>query len=439
LRGVFVLDFRKNEPKMPPSELRTHACCASIILVLVMALDAGMTVRNNSVSVMPHNTDKADLYGGIILGIATLAALVVANSSLGPQYRALLEATGEIRIGSVGLSKDVEHWINDGLMAIFFLLVGLEIKREALEGALAGMQKAALPVVAALGGFAVPAAIYAAVNWGGGEALHGWAIPAATDIAFALGLCAFLGRAVPASLKTFLLALAIIDDLMAIVVIAIFYTDELSAPALLLGGIGIAGLVALNLFNVRKPSLYVVVGVFTWVCVLKSGVHATLAGVAVGFAIPLARGTEGESLLEQIEHALKPWVSYAIVPIFAFANAGVPLVGMSLSTLTTPIPLGIISGLFVGKQVGVFGGAIAAIKLRLAKLPEGASIAQLYGIAVLTGVGFTMSLFIGTLAFEDENLMAQVRIGVLVASIVSGLVACLVLIFAARTRRPAYQ
>jgi Na+:H+ antiporter, NhaA family len=397
-----------------------------------------MTMQEKSVSAMPHNTDKADLYGGITLGIATLAALIVANSSLGPQYSALLEATGEIRIGSIGLSKSLEHWINDGLMAIFFLLVGLEIKREALEGALAGLQKAALPVVAALGGFVVPASIYAAVNWGDGQALRGWAVPAATDIAFAIGICALLGRAVPPSLKTFLLALAIIDDLMAIVVIAIFYTDDLSAPALLLGGIGIAGLVALNLLNVRKPSLYAVVGVFTWVCVLKSGVHATLAGVAVGFAIPLAR-REGDSLLEQIEHALKPWVSYAIVPIFAFANAGVPLVGLSLSTLATPIPLGIISGLFVGKQLGVFGAAVIAIKLQLAKLPEGASIAQLYGIAILTGVGFTMSLFIGTLAFDDENLMAQVRIGVLVASIVSGLVAWLVLIIAARARRPAYQ
>jgi NhaA family Na+:H+ antiporter len=239
-----------------------------------------------------------------------------------------------------------------------------------------------------------------------------------------------LGRAVPASLKMFLLALAIIDDLMAIIVIAIFYTEDLSVLALSLGGIGVAGLVALNLLDVRKPSLYVVVGVFTWICVLKSGVHATLAGVAVGFAIPLARHEE-ESLLEQVEHALKPWVSYAIVPIFAFANAGVPLVGISLSTLTAPIPLGIIAGLFVGKQLGVFGAATAAIQLRIAKYPVGVTSAQLYGIAILTGVGFTMSLFIGTLAFENEDLMTQVRLGVLAASVVSGLVAWLVLIIAA--------
>jgi Na+:H+ antiporter, NhaA family len=380
---------------------------------------------------MTQNADKADLFGGIALGAATLAALLIANSPLGPQYQALIQATAEFRIGSIGLSKSLEHWINDGLMAIFFLLVGLEIKREVIEGSLAGLQKAALPVIAAIGGFVVPTLFYAALNWGDGQALRGWAVPAATDIAFAIGICALLGRAVPTSLKMFLLALAIIDDLMAIIVIAIFYTDDLSALALLLGAIGVAGLAALNLLDVRKPSIYAVVGVLTWVCVLKSGVHATLAGVAVGFAIPLAR-RDGESLLDRVEHALKPWVSYAIVPIFAFANAGVPLVGMSASTLTTPIPLGIILGLFVGKQLGVFGAAMAAIKLRIATPPADASGAQLYGIAILTGVGFTMSLFIGTLAFENEDLMAQVRIGVLVASVLSGLFAWLVLKLAAR-------
>ena len=380
---------------------------------------------------MAQKTDQADLYGGIVLGIATLAALLIANSPLGPQYSALIQESAEIRIGSIGLSKSLEHWINDGLMAIFFLLVGLEIKREVIEGSLAGVQKAALPVVAAIGGFVVPTLFYAALNWGDSQALRGWAVPAATDIAFAIGICALLGRAVPTSLKMFLLALAIIDDLMAIIVIAVFYTEDLSAVALLLGGIGVAGLVVLNLLNVRTVSLYIVVGVFTWVCVLKSGVHATLAGVAVGLAIPLARH-EGESLLDQVEHALKPWVSYAIVPIFAFVNAGVPLAGMSPATLAAPIPLGIIAGLFAGKQLGVFGAATAAIKLGIAKPLEGASSAQLYGIAILTGVGFTMSLFIGTLAFDDETLMAQIRIGVLAASILSGLVAWLVLTVAAR-------
>ncbi len=384
---------------------------------------------------MAEDTDGADLYGGVALGAAALAALLIANSPLAAQYSALLHATAEIRIGSVGLSNSLEHWVNDGLMAIFFLLVGLEIKREAIEGSLAGVQKATLPVIAAIGGFVVPTIFYCAVNWGASQALRGWAVPAATDIAFAIGICALLGRAVPPSLKMFLLALAIIDDLMAIIVIAIFYSDELSAIALLLGAVGVAALVALNLLDVRKPSPYVVIGVFTWVCVLKSGVHATLAGVAVGFAIPLARH-KGESLLEQVEHALKPWVSYAIVPAFAFANAGVPLVGVSLSTLAGPIPLGIVAGLFIGKQLGVFGAAMAAIRLGIAKLPEGVSIAQFYGVAILTGIGFTMSLFIGTLAFDDENLMSQVRLGALEASILSGLLAWLV-ITGAGARSPA--
>jgi Na+:H+ antiporter, NhaA family len=383
-----------------------------------------------------HGAGNTDLFGGIALGVAALAALVIANSPLGPGYSALLDVTAELRIGSIGLAKGLDHWINDGLMAIFFLLVGLEIKREAIEGSLAGGRKAALPVLAAVGGFLLPAAIYAALNWGNAQALRGWAVPAATDIAFALGICAVLGRAVPPSLKTFLLALAIIDDLMAIVVIAVFYTADLSPVSLLLGGLGVAGLAALNLFDVRRPSLYAVVGVFTWVCVLKSGVHATLAGVATGLAMPLSRHA-GESLLERVEHALKPWVSYAIVPIFAFANAGVPLAGTSLATLTAPIPLGIIAGLFVGKQLGVFATAMAAIKLGIAERPAGASTAQLYGLAILTGLGFTMSLFIGTLAFEDESLMAQVRLGVLVASAVSGVAAVLVLMAArGRAARP---
>jgi Na+:H+ antiporter, NhaA family len=381
---------------------------------------------------MAQTTDKADLLGGIILAIATLAALLAANSPLAPHYSALLQATGEVRFGSIGLAKSLEHWINDGLMAIFFLFVALEIKREFMEGSLADVRKAALPAVAAIGGFALPAMFYVAVNWGDAEALRGWAVPVATDIAFTVGICAALGRIVP--LKTFLLALAIIDDLMGIIVIALFYTDQLSGLALSLAGLGIAALIALNLLGVRKLSFYILAGFFTWVCVLKSGVHATLAGVAVGFAIPLDR-INGESLLEKTEHALKPWVSYAIVPIFAFANAGVPLVGISLSSLRARIPLGIIAGLVIGKQLGVFGAAMAAIKLRIAKFPEGASSAQLYGIAILTGVGFTMSLFIGTLAFEDESLMAQVRLGVLEASILSSLIACLVLIIAARSDR----
>ncbi|WP_249734154.1 Na+/H+ antiporter NhaA [Bradyrhizobium sp. sGM-13] len=370
----------------------------------------------------PHISDNTDLYGGIALGIAAAAALIVANSPLGPQYQALLHTTGEVRIGSIGLTKTLEHWINDGLMAVFFLLVGLEIKREAIEGALASPKKAALPVIAAFGGFVTPAAIFAAINWGDAEALRGWAIPAATDIAFALGVCAMLGRKVPAALKTFLLALAIIDDLMAIIVIAIFYAADLSVLALGLGALGIAALVVLNLLDVRRPAFYLIAGLFTWVCVLKSGVHATLAGVAVGFAMPLTRH-DGHSLLEDTEHALKPWVSFAIVPLFAFANAGVSFHGLTLEKLTGPIPLGIIAGLFIGKQIGVFGASLLAVRLGLAAMPDGATTTKFYATAILTGIGFTMSLFIGTLAFDDETVLAQVRLGVLLASVLSGIIA----------------
>lgn len=375
---------------------------------------------------MAGHDSKTDLYGGIVLGAATLAALVLANSPLASQYGELLQATGEVRFGSLALSKSLEHWINDGLMAVFFLVVGLEIKCELMEGELANPKSALLPAVAALGGFVVPAAIYAAVNWSHGPALSGWAIPCATDIAFVLGLCAILGRAVPPALKTFLLALAIIDDLLAIVVIAIFYTDNLSVAALALAAVGILGLVILNRSDVRSPAAYVLVGIFTWICVLKSGVHATLAGVAVGLAIPMSRHG-GESLLERTEHALKPWVAYAIVPAFALANANVPLQGLSLSSLTGSIPLGIILGLFFGKQLGVFLFSLVVIKLGAAEVPGRATSAQLYGAAALTGIGFTMSLFIGTLAFEDEASMVQVRLGVLIASVLSAVAAVTIL------------
>jgi NhaA family Na+:H+ antiporter len=392
-----------------------------------MASTAHLRVAHGKLS------DSSELYGGIALGIAAMAAIVMANLPLSPHYDALLHATGEIRIGSIGLSKSLEHWINDGLMAIFFLFVGLEIKREALEGALAGARKAALPAIAAIGGFVVPALIYAVLNRGNAEALRGWAVSSATDIAFAVGICALLGRAVPASLKTFLLALAIIDDLMAIVVIAVFYTSELSTLSLLLAGLGIVGLALLNYLDVRAPTPYVLIGVFTWVCVLKSGVHATLAGVAVGFSIPLTRH-DGESLLEHVEHALKPWVNYCIVPIFAFANAGVSLAGVSLASVTAPIPLGIAAGLFFGKQIGVFLFSTIALKLGIADRPEGATLTQLYGIALLTGLGFTMSLFIGTLAFADDATMAQVKLGVLIGSILSAAAASVLMVVAHRRR-----
>jgi Na+:H+ antiporter, NhaA family len=381
---------------------------------------------------MASHDNKTDLYGGFVLGVATLVALILANSPLASQYEALLQTTGEIRIGTLALSKTLEHWINDGLMAVFFLLMALEIKREVMEGELATRKGATLPAIAAFGGFVVPAGIYAAINWDHGRALSGWATPCATDIAFVLGLCAVLGRAIPPALKTFLLALAIIDDLLAIVVIALFYTDSLSAVALTVAALGVLGLVILNRYDVRSPAAYVVFGIFTWVCVLKSGVHATLAGVAVGFAIPMTRH-DGESLLEHTEHALKPWVVYAIVPAFALANANVPLQGLSLSSLTGSIPLGIIVGLFFGKQLGVFLFSLGAIMIGAAELPARTTLAQLYGAAILTGIGFTMSLFIGTLAFDDEGVMVQVRLGVLIASLLSGIMAGAILVLVDRS------
>lgn len=382
---------------------------------------------------MASHDSKIDLYGGIVLGAATIAALILANSPLASEYETLLQATGEIRIGSLALSKTLEHWINDGLMAVFFLLMGLEIKREVMEGELASLKGATLPAIAALGGFVVPAAIYAAINWSHDPALSGWAIPCATDIAFVLGFCALLGGAIPPALKTFLLALAIIDDLLAIIVIAIFYTDNLSGAALALAALGVIGLVILNRYDVRSPGAYVILGIFTWVCVLKSGVHATLAGVAVGLAIPMTRH-DGESLLEHTEHALKPWVTYAIVPAFALANANVPLQGLSLSTLTGSVPVGIIAGLFFGKQLGVFLFSFGAIMMGAAEMPARTTLAQFYGATILTGIGFTMSLFIGTLAFDEESVMVQVRLGVLIASLLSAVMAAVIIVLVDRSK-----
>jgi len=387
---------------------------------------------------MANHDSKTDLYGGVALGVAALAALILANSPLASQYEALLQATGEIRIGSLALSKTLEHWINDGLMAVFFLLMALEIKREVVEGELASRRGATLPAIAAFGGFVVPAVIYACINWSHGPALNGWAIPCATDIAFVLGLCALLGRAIPPALKTFLLALAIIDDLMAIIVIAVFYTDNLSLIALAFAASGVLGLVILNRCDVRSPAAYVILGLITWVSVLKSGVHATLAGVAVGFAIPMTRH-DGESLLEHTEHALKPWVTYAIVPAFALANANIPLQGLSMSSLTGSIPLGIIAGLFFGKQLGVFLFSLGAIMMGAAEMPGRTTLAQFYGATVLTGIGFTMSLFIGTLAFDDESIMVQVRLGVLIASLLSGVMAVVILVLVDRSKAAVHS
>lgn len=383
-----------------------------------------------------RNFVKTEAAGGVVLMIAAAAALIWANSAAAPYYSAILSAPVGVRLGAVGLEKDLILWINDGLMAIFFLLVGLEIKREALVGELSSRSRAALPAVAAVGGMAFPALIYVLFNWGAeGEAMRGWAIPAATDIAFAVGVLALLGDRAPASLRIFLLALAIIDDLGAIVIIALFYTASLNLTALALAAAALAVLIVFNRMGVRRIAPYMLVGAVLWLCVLKSGIHATLAGVAVAFTIPLTPSEDEHSPLEELEHALHPWVAFAIMPIFALANAGVSLAGLSFSSLLEPIPLGIALGLFLGKQLGVFGLSWAAIKAGWCVRPQGASWGQIYGVAIVTGIGFTMSLFIGNLAFETEEHATAVRLGVLGGSLLSAVVGYAVL--ALLGRRPA--
>ncbi len=365
--------------------------------------------------------------GGMCLFVAAVIAIALDNSPLSSLYDALLTTPFAISLGSFAIAKPLLLWINDGLMAVFFFLVGLEIKREALEGELSSRSQIMLPGVAALGGMAVPAAIYAFFNWNTPE-IAGWAIPAATDIAFALGILMLLGSRVPLALKVFLTAVAIIDDLGAIVIIALFYTDNLSLLALAVGLAGLAVCVVFNLRGVTSRAPYVLVGIVVWVAVLKSGVHATLAGVLLALTIPLrAKDVEGHSPLRHLEHTLHPWVAFMVLPVFAFANAGVSFAGMTFDSLLEPLPLGIALGLFVGKQVGVFGASWLLIKSGLARMPEGGTWGTLYGIALLCGIGFTMSLFIGGLAFDDATHAAAVRLGVLCGSTVSGICGYLLL------------
>lgn len=361
---------------------------------------------------------RHDAAVGIILLITAAAALILDNSPLAPIYDMLLTTPFSISLGDAGLDKPLLLWINDGLMAVFFFLVGLEIKREVLSGELSSPQKVALPAIAAVGGMVVPAAFYLMFAGGNPDTINGWAIPAATDIAFALGILALLGSRVPTALKVFLLALAIIDDLGAIIIIAMFYTENLSLYALGLSSIGIIALITLNRFNVMKAAPYILIGIFIWVCVLKSGVHATLAGVAVALTIPM-RGKNAP--LEHLEHALHPWVYFMIMPIFAFANAGVALHGLGLDALLQPVTLGIAAGLAVGKPVGILAFIGVATALKLCRLPDGITWPAIAGVACLAGIGFTMSLFIGTLAFSGPELAAQVRIGVIAGSTVSAL------------------
>jgi len=372
---------------------------------------------------------KLESASGIILVGAAILALIINNSPLSSLYDLFLDTPVEIRIGGLYLAKPLLLWINDGLMAIFFLLIGLEVKREILDGQLSSLSQIALPGIAAIGGMAIPALIYVIFNINNASALNGWAIPAATDIAFALGILALLGSRVPLSLKLFLLTLAIIDDLGAIVIIAIFYSGDLSVTSLIFAGVAIAALFAMNFFGVKRIAAYVVVGVLLWICVLKSGVHATLAGVILAFAIPLRTEEDEPCPLREMEHSLHPWIAFGIMPIFAFANAGVSLKGMSFGSLFQPIPMGIALGLFLGKQVGVFGFSFAAVKLGLAKLPSDINWRLIYGTSVLCGIGFTMSLFISTLAFDSSiaDDATSARIGILVGSFIAAIVGYLIL------------
>ena len=362
--------------------------------------------------------------GGIILIAAAACAMIVANSGLSDAY------SGAFHAQWGGLS--LLHWINDGLMALFFLLVGLEIKREATDGQLARRSDRILPGVAAVAGAALPALIYAGLNLGEGGAMRGWAIPAATDIAFALGILALLGRRVPTSLKIFLTAVAIIDDLIAVLVIAIFYTVKLDLAALAGAALCLAGLVALNRRGVQALWPYLALGAAVWFLVLQSGIHATLAGVAVAMTIPLTkspgRPDDSRSPLYRLERGLHPWVAYAIVPLFGFANAGVPLRGFSASDLLSPVPAGIALGLFLGKQVGIFGAVRLLVAANLAQRPSGASWLQIYGVALLCGIGFTMSLFIGGLAFgEGSHQNDAAKLGILLGSTLAAAAGFLVL------------
>jgi NhaA family Na+:H+ antiporter len=335
-----------------------------------------------------------------------------------------------VRVGNLAIDKALLLWINDGLMAVFFFLVGLEIKRELLDGELSDPARITLPAIAAVGGMAVPAAIYIYFNYGTPAAMTGWAIPMATDIAFALGILSLLGNRVPVSLKLFLLTLAIIDDLGAIIIIALFYSSEISLSSLAVSGAALGVLLAINRSRVMQIAPYILVGVVLWVAVLKSGVHATLAGVVLAFFIPLKKdGEHHNSPLHHLEHTLHPYVALLILPLFAFANAGIPLEGIAPGALLEPVPLGILLGLFLGKQIGVFGFSWLAVKLRLGKLPEGSGWIGLYGVSALCGIGFTMSLFISSLAAEEAGtgLIAQHRLGILSGTLLSAVTGYLVL------------
>lgn len=364
---------------------------------------------------------KLESAGGILLLFSAAVAMLLANSPLSNQYNDFLNLPVSLQIGSFSINKTLIHWINDGFMAVFFVLVGMEVKKELFEGALSTYQQAIFPAIAAVGGMIVPALVYWFIAKQDPSLANGWAIPMATDIAFALGIMALLSKQVPLPLKIFLLALAIIDDLGAIVVIALFFSHELSVQALIFSGISILTLVLLNRFRVSALCAYMVIGAILWASVLKSGVHATLAGVIIGFCIPL-KGKKGERPLHDFEHILAPWSSFVILPLFAFANAGVSFDGIDVSMISSPLLLAIACGLIIGKPVGVFGFSYISVKLGLAKLPDGINFKQIFAVAVLCGIGFTMSMFLASLAFDadaGESVNTLSRLGILLGSTIS--------------------
>lgn len=366
---------------------------------------------------------KLEAAGGIILFLFALLAVIFDNSPWQAYYTGLQHLPINFSIGIFSTSSTLMHWVNDGLMTLFFFLVSLEIKREILIGELSSLSKFALPGFAALGGMILPAIIYVFCNLQHTENLSGWAISSATDIAFALGVLSLLGSRIPSSLKVFLTALAILDDLGAILIIAIFYTKHLDFLFLGLAAVCLLILIILNFMEVANIAIYLIVGIVLWVCVLKSGVHATLAGVALAMTIPLYDSKiKQSSPLKMLEHALHPWVAFLVLPIFAFFNAGVSFAGVDLHTLVEPVPLGIALGLFLGKQFGIFGSAWLAVKTKAARLPAGIDWQWIYGISVICGIGFTMSLFIGTLAFNNPESAVLVRLGVIAGSLTSGIV-----------------
>lgn len=374
------------------------------------------------------NFFELEAAGGIVLALAAVLAMIVANSPWHELYHAFIHAPVVVQIGQFTIAKDAHHWINDGLMAIFFFLVGLELKREALIGELSDIRQIVLPALAALGGMLAPALVYAVFNWQNSEYLSGWAIPAATDIAFALGVLSLLGSRVPNALKVFLVSIAIFDDLGAIIIIALFYTSNLSLTSLLVAGACLPFLFLLNKANVVRITPYLFIGLIMWAALLKSGVHATLAGVLLAFFIPLKDKTDPEhSPLEELEHDLHNTIAFGILPLFAFANAGVSLAGASVASLLHSVPLGIGAGLLIGKQLGVMAAVLIALKLKLANLPKDTTLMQVYGVSLLCGIGFTMSLFISGLAFNGTPDGFDPRLGIIVGSIISGVAGYLIL------------